>query len=432
MSPPPVTGSKRAKKEWKPVAEVTMPWWKKTLIAAGSAFVPFFIFVLIPVLTRNHIINTMKIGENLINNPPEEFNLVATGEAPPCYTINCRGVSFAIPRTMVPVRISRDSVIFRKSPRPIARTLAFTRSKFPPPVNIESLGLLRFFVAKDALEYLQESLSANWHPIRLMCKANLISSQGITSRIFQTSFDLDHLAYVFPTKGNSGYIGRIFSHRGAGYTEFGYFDETTPVSLRDWTNIARTINFETDNGQPDAEQLQGPALANFVEQAKLGKMFDYSIIEASLNQYFATGSETWILPIAYVMGRQGYLRELIEMQREAVSNIRDDAGLRAHWNAILEDVLRSILKIEVDPHQTQNSLVMTCTNTGRLALNHLVLRLTMVYPDGNEKQFKQTLFQEGTLQAGAAVNLEFPPPDGFSVRGVKSISVAVDEVEVVD
>lgn len=432
MSPPPVTGSKKGKKEWKPVVESTMPWWKKTLIAAGLAFFPFLLGVILPIVTRNHIIKNMKIGEDLVNNPPEEFNLVSTAEPASSYQVICRGVGFNIPRTMVPVRVNPESVIFRRSPRPIARTLAFTRQKFPPPVNTASLGLLRFFIAEEGRTYLEDALYATWHPIRLMCKANLISSQGITSRIFKTQFDDDHTAYVFPTKGNSGYIGRIFSQRGTGYTEMAYFDETTAVTLRDWTNIAKEVDFAPVTGGAEAEKLQGPALAEFVEQAKLGKMFDHVIIETALNQYFATGSESWIIPLAYVMGRQGYLRELIEMQREAVGSIKDDPGLRAHWNQILEETLQTILQIEVDPHLTQNLLVMTCANKGRFALRQLVLRLTLVYPDGVEKQFKQTLFLQGTLQAGSANNLEFPPPEGFSVRGVKAIHVAVDEVEVVD
>ncbi|MFZ2956080.1 MAG: hypothetical protein WA705_04215 [Candidatus Ozemobacteraceae bacterium] len=424
---------KKSKKEWKPIALVEMPWWQKGLIGSVTAFLPFFIFVILPMMARNHIVNKMKLSEDLILNPPIIINLVKSGEATSTIRLALGGVTFQVPRSMTPVELTSNSVVFRQSPRRDDRTLSIQVRPRAPEVDLgNDFNIGRLFMPSDTFSYMTTALYATWHPVRMMCKATLLASQGVSSRFFEALWAGRHTGYIFPTPANSGYIGRIFGANPGPYVEFSYYDEVHPVTLRQWVNLAMEIRLKGDPDPKVSENQPSPIpLAETLERIREGRGDNGEVVETSLNQYFSTGNASWALPLANILSREGFLHEIIEFQRTFSGAVRNDEQLKRLWSKVLDDSLKSILKIDIDTHLQQNLLMATFKNSGRFALKNIQMKITLFASD-TERSFTQTLFREGTLQAGGEETLQIPPPEGMTVRGVQTIAFNVETLEVVD
>ncbi|HNW34392.1 MAG TPA: hypothetical protein PKM25_05630, partial [Candidatus Ozemobacteraceae bacterium] len=396
-------------REWK-VEEKRLSPLQRGFIIAIIAFIPFFIFILLPHLIRNYIVDKLKLAEELIVAPPEHVALVSTGEVPPTMRIVIRNFTFQIPRIYTPVRISSDLAVFRINARRISRTISIAALEQPTSLSLHESGLLQWFMPSDPLAFLDTILYASYHPVRMLCKAHFYVGEGIGSKVFETSWDANHRAYVFPTPGGSGYVGRIYRTNGPGYYEFSMIDEVDAVTLREWINLAIKLKPPFQDGTPQQEVAsRGASLAAALAKCEQGDSALSDVIETSLNQYFATGKQGWLLPIAKVMEKRGYYNELVQFYRNNVTEAGQDLQQQALWKDLFDRTLPQIIKIDVDPHLNQNQIDLYCKNICEFAIRRVKLKLTLSSREG-DKTFETLILNNDTLHPGNEKVVSVEPP----------------------
>ena len=415
------------KKEWKPQSRPKLTFWEKSGIIGFVSFIPFFIFVLLPYLTRGYIVKNMKIGEEQLAAIPTKINLVRTDLEPAFFKLKINYLFVRVPRNLSPVSLTPNTVVFRQNPRRIARTLIFSCHPNAGQFFGASLGFYGFFMPSHPLEYLDLALKSDYQPVRQMCKASFLASQGIAGRIFEAEWDLQHRGYVFPNSSNNGYIGRIFCTDGNGLIEMALSDEVQPVTLRDWVNIGMTI-------LPHAN----PTMATPPESLKLAMNMAVGdereqnhVIEGCLNQYFATGSSAWVIPLAMTLEKRGFFREVLELSQGFAPQVRNDPALRLIWQELVDRMLGTMLNCELEVHPSRNLLRVKCKNRSNFALKKVNLRVTVDLPRG-ETDFPVVLFEESPLHGGFEKELEVSPTTLSDIKGGKNPRFRIDSVEVLD
>lgn len=418
-------------REWK-VEEKKVSPVKKVIVTSVVAFVPFLLFILLPYLVKNHIVDKMKLSEDLILAPPEHVSLVATGDVPPTMKIVMNGFTFHIPKTYTPVRVMPNVAVFRINARRISRTISIAARKSQPMLSLEESGMIQWFMPSEPLDFLETILYASYHPVRMLCKAHFFASEGISSKVFETSWDTNHRAYIFPTSGGSGYVGRIFRINGDGYYEFSMVDEVEAVTLREWVDLAMKLKPPAsyvpqadDPGNNWASMTQTAALAE-----KNGTNLD-SAIETSLNRYYATGNRTWLYPIAIAMEKRGYYHELIQFYRSIIRWANQDPRHLTIWNELFERTIPQVLKIEVDPHLNLNQVNIYFKNVSDFAIRRVVLKITLSGKEGDRSFEKLVLDNDSLLPGVEKMFVIEPPPDCF-MRTTKSITARVIDMEISD
>jgi len=423
-------------KDWKPVTEEGFTPLQKVAIIAILAFIPFFIFILLPMLTRNHLITKMNIPEDLLLGEPELIHLVKTkseeGEIP-AIRVTIHGTTFAIPRNYTPVSIDGYTASFRVTRRRAGRTISVAALEKANPIPVRATGLLSWFIPENPLDFLDYSLWANWHPVRLICKAQLILSQGISGKVFYTYWDLTqaHKGYIFSFSGNSGYLGRVYGVKTPEYFEFAMNDEVRPVTLREWVNCALKIRPPFVTGEEKDQPKVRLSLADTIKKANLGEAFQAEVLETALNQFYATGQPSWILPVAIVDENRGFWREMIGLYRKYAPFSKDISDQMAIWNDLLDRSIKNVIAIDIDPHLQQNKIMIYCKNKSDFAIRKVVIRIIFAFPEG-DRSFLTTIFDHETLYGGIEKNLDINPPSDFSVRAAQGISYRVEDIEISD
>ncbi|HEY9072357.1 MAG TPA: hypothetical protein VIV61_19000 [Candidatus Ozemobacteraceae bacterium] len=416
-------------REWK-VEEKRLSPIQKAALFGVVAFIPFFIFILLPYLVRQHIVEKLKLAEELIVAPPEHVSLVSTGEVPPTFRVVIRGFTFQIPKIYTPVRVLPNVAVFRINPRRISRTISIAALKQPPSLALNESGLIQWFMPDDPLAFLDTMLYASYHPIRMMCKAHFYVGEGIGGKVFETSWDANHRAYVFPTPGGSGYIGRIYRTNGDGYYEFAMTDEVDGVTLREWIDLAIKIKPPFADGTPVQDMAsRGASLARALSLVEQGGSGLTEAVELSMNQYYATHTNGWLLPIAMAMEKRGYYHELIQFYRDNAQKAREDSQQLALWRDLFERTLPQIINIDVDPHLNQNQIDLYCKNKSEFAIRNVKVTLTLSGKEG-DRTFDTLLLSNDTLHPGNEKVIAVEPPPKLLVRNAQSISARITDLEI--
>ena len=414
-------------REWKPQQQPLLTFWQKSFLAALALFSPFFILVILPLLARNHIVKNMKIYEDQLFAMPEKINLVRTDLEPAFFKLKIDHLFIRIPRTMTPVRIEQSAAVFRTHPRRISRTLAIAAHPQAAKVFAPSLGLLSFFMPSKPLEYLDVALHSDYHPVRQLCKAYFLASQGVSGKVFKAEWDNSHRGYIVPNPGQTGWIGRIFCEEGNGMIEVSLYDEAKAATLRDWTNIALTVH---PHASPTMS-IENAPIKPLMDLAMKDDKGQNQVIETCLNEYFANHNPKWSIPLALVMQQRGYLREVLEMGNFFSPQVANDIDLRPLWQDIIDRTMTHFIQIELDLHPQLNRLRLKCQNKTDLPLRDVKLQVT-VHTKQGERVFPLLLFTQGSIHGGAEQELEELPPDGLDLVGATNPRFRIEGVQVIE
>ena len=115
----------KKKKELVIVPDEPLTPLQKGILAAMVSFVPFFILVILPMLTRNHILGSMNMSPEILLSQPVPVNLVRTGQPAATYKVTIRNMELKIPRDYLPVQMNPDIAVFRRGNRKMFRTISF-------------------------------------------------------------------------------------------------------------------------------------------------------------------------------------------------------------------------------------------------------------------------------------------------------------------
>lgn len=406
-----------------------LPTWAKAMIVGVISFIPFFFLVLLPLITRDHYVKTLKLPEEIFLSSPQLINLVSTGEVAATYKVNINGVEFKIPESYTPFKILGDSVEFSIEPRREARRIAITGQTQSRDIEFSKTGFAQLFMPSSLQSFLQVILRANWHPVRLMFKAQFFASEGINGKIFEARWDAHHRGFIFPTAGEKGYLGRIFRTNQPGYFEFSFVDPVSPVTLREWVNLAMKI-------KPPAEksELPDPYAPGGISQVTLSEMAEQTDKEAevlgtSLSEFFRTRQPGWLIPVARVMENRKYHSELIELHKQYLNVFASDSPLRNTWNEIFDRATSKMLKIEIDPNLGLREVNVHFQNLTELEVTQIWLRITVKSTTTGEKSFLAPLLPHGRLFGNQEKQLVIKAPDHISLSDSESIEHRITQIE---
>ncbi|HNV70954.1 MAG TPA: hypothetical protein PKO06_14730, partial [Candidatus Ozemobacteraceae bacterium] len=377
-------------REWKPQPQPLLTFWQKSFLVGILLFIPFFLLVMLPLIARNHIVKNMKIYEDQLFAMPETINLVRTDLEPAFFKLKIDHLFIRVPRNMTPVRIEPNAAVFRANPRRISRTLAVAAHPDAAKVFEPSLGLLRFFMPRKPLDYLDAALHSDYHPVRQLCKAYFLAGQGVSGKVFKAEWDIHHRGYIVPNPGQTGWIGRVFCEEGDGMSEVSLYDESVAATLRDWVNIALTVH---PHASPTLS-IENAPIKPLMDQAVRDEKAQNQVIETCLNEYYANHNPKWSIPLAVVLQRRGYLREVIEMGNYFSPLVKTDVDLAPLWQEIIDQTMTHFISIELDLHPKLNRLRLKCRNKTDLPLRNVKLQVTVKTSKG-ERQFPVLLFDQG-------------------------------------
>lgn len=426
-----MTKEKR-KKKWQ-VEEEGMSPIQKGLIVSLISFIPFFFFILMPVLARDHFVKKLKIPPEVFLAAPEEINLVKTGETiGTTFKLSINGVEFKIPVDFTPVRIAPNFIEFAKGSRRLAQTLSIVSLTEPRQINYTSTGFAGWFMPKTVLGFMQTILRATWHPVRLMFKAQFFASEGIASKVFEARWDAHHRGFIFPTPGGSGYIGRVFKTNGPGYFEFSLVDQVNPITLQQWVNLAMKIKPPSENEEETDPFV--PAFFNLEMMQKQAMDPDrqVEVLSRSLNEYFRTEKVMWLIPIALVMRERGYHSQVIDLHRRYLNAFPIGSPLKDTWNDILDSTVNDSLKLEIDPKLRQKELRVFVTNLTDRQIGQILVKIIVRYGNNVEKSFFTQLLQQQRLYGNQEKELLAIVPNDISVNDAEKIDYRIMQIDFVE
>lgn len=426
-----MTKEKR-KKKWQ-VEEEGMSPIQKGLIVSLISFIPFFFFILMPVLARDHFVKKLKIPPEVFLAAPEEINLVKTGETiGTTFKLSINGVEFKIPVDFTPVRIAPNFIEFAKGSRRLAQTLSIVSLTEPRRINYTSTGFAGWFMPKSVLGFMQTILRATWHPVRLMFKAQFFASEGIASKVFEARWDAHHRGFIFPTPGGSGYIGRVFKTNGPGYFEFSLVDQVNPITLQQWVNLAMKIKPPLEN-----EEERDPFVPAFFNLEMMQKQAmdpdrQVEVLSRSLNEYFRTEKVMWLIPVALVMRERGYHSQVIDLHRRYLNAFPIGSPLKDTWNDILDSTVNDSLKLEIDPKLRQKELRVFVTNLTDRQIGQILVKIIVRYDNNVEKSFFTQLLQQERLYGNQEKELLALVPNDISVNDAEKIDYRIMQIDFVE
>ncbi len=421
----------KKKKSWQ-VEEEGMSPIQKGIIVSLVSFIPFFFFILLPVLARDHFVKKLKIPPEVFLSAPEEINLVKTGEIGETFKLMINGVEFKVPVGFTPIRIGQNLIEFSKDSRRLSEKVSIISLKEPKKIEYTSTGFAGWFMPKTVLSFMQTILRATWHPVRLMFKAQFFASEGIASKVFEARWDAHHRGFIFPTPGGAGYIGRVFRTNGPGYFEFSLVDQVNPVTLQQWVNLAMKIKPPGEN-EEEADPY-APAFFNLetMQKQALDPDRQVEVLSRSLNEYFRTERVMWLIPVALVMRERGFHSQVIELHRSYLNAFPIGSPLKNTWNEILDQTVNNTLKLEIDPSLRKKELKIYLTNLTDRQISHILIKLIVKYPDGTEKSFFSHLLQQERLFEKQERELLTSVPDDISVNEADKIDYRIMQIDFVE
>lgn len=423
---------KEVKKRWQLEEEPRFTKNQKKLIVAVALFVPFLVLVIIPLLARAHFVKELKIPKEIFLSTPQKIFLVKTSTPPPTYKVKMNDITFRIPDNFTPTKIYHNLAKFRSTPRRISTTISIASQESPPDLKFSITGFARWFMPSSRLKFMQKILRSTWHPIYLMFKAQLYASEGITGKVFEARWDANHRGFIFPTSGEKGYIGRIFQTNGKGYFEFSMADQVKPITLRQWVNIAMKIKPPQISKRPSEWSYTMPVtLNNLIEQAKAPEI-DPKIIGESLSNFFEKKKPKWLIPVAMIMSRNRFYSEVLDLHKQYLQDFPFDSKEKKLWNQILDETVKKIIKIDIDPVLNEKKLQLYCKNATRISISQIFVKFILKYPGGIKKSFlSKILTTSGNLLSKEEKDIELNVPDDITLNGIESIDYRVMQVDFV-
>jgi len=406
--------------------------FQKVGLGAFLAFIPFFFLILLPLLTRDYLCKTLSIAPEILLSTPLKLQMNPSGDSMPKIKLRMLGIEFQIPLNYTPVRISPDTLTFRNNSRRIARTISVSIRRQPPRLDLKTSGIISLFMPSKLNPFLQNALWATWHPVRLYCKAQFLVSQGIGGSFFESDWDAHHHGFVFPTPANTGYMARVFDDRNDHYIEFAFFDETDPVTLAEWVDVAICLKPPTDAEktlEPPA-RLRSLSLAATLEKASK-EASAQSAIQDALNEFLLNGDVSWLLPCGIVMENRLYFRELIELCKIAIPLLKEKPQELALWRDLFERCIKQMLKIEVDPNHELEEVVIYVKNLSKFSLKRIRLKITCVDADG-ERTFSTVVQKSGNMLSQDEKSFTIPTEHGFLSKKLQGINWAVEDLDIGD
>ncbi|NLF96520.1 MAG: hypothetical protein GX569_07265 [Candidatus Riflebacteria bacterium] len=415
----------KKKKNWQPEQEESLSLRAKAVIIAVATFIPFMLFIVIPMVTRDHYSKTLKLPPEVFLQAPEEINLVSTGEVGSVYKVTINETEFKIPDSFTPVKISRDRIDFKPAPRREARQITILAQKETRTIQFTATGFARWFMPSSMLQFLQTILRATWHPIRLVFKAQFFASEGITGRIFEARWDAHHRGFIFPVAGDKGYIGRIFRTNNPGYFEFMVIDTVAPVSLREWVNLAMRIKPPSDLASATLPARTGAnSIESLIEKAAIPER-EPEVLSVALTSFVYTRNPGWLLPISLVMESRGFYAELIDLHRQFITGFDIESPYKTLWDQIFNRALHRIIKLEIDPQLHLRELNISCLNLTHLEITQVLLKITIKSRLSGERTFNAELLPHGRLYEQQEKNVIIRAPDEISLADAESIDYQI-------
>ena len=416
-------GKKQAAKPPSP-REIYLKRIQKFSLLAICISLPVILFIAIPIACRNHFVKTLKISEEVFLSAPEHINLVNTEDVGPCYRIKINGYTFAIPEKFTPSKIDFNEAEFRMKSRSEGRYIFLHSERRTRTLNFNSNGVTKWFLPTETRKFLPIILNANWHPFRLMFKAQFFASEGITSKIFQSKWDKNHNGYIFPSPGNEGYLGRIFRMNDAGTVEFLISDSVKPVTLREWVNIAMMIQTPSPG---DFEEMEEESEKNFFSLDDLiAKASDeeqqVNTLNIALNEFYRVKEPEWLIPVAIVMQERGFFPDVLDLIEQYKTSFQENSKYQTKWNELIDKAVAESITIEADPLLDVRELNLYCKNLTDMDINQVKLTINVTSTLGITKSFDVSLLSQSSLRSREEKQIQVKCPADISLSDAAKIT----------
>ena len=415
----------KKKKNWQIEEEERFTPAQKAVFVAIASFIPFLLFIVLPLLARDHYTKTLKLPEEVFLKAPEEINLVSTGEVGATYNVVINDTEFKIPEAFTPIKISRDRIDFKPSTRREARQITILAQREARTIQFTKTGFARWFMPASMLDFLQTTLRATWHPVYLIFKAQFFAVEGITSRIFEARWDIHHRGFIFPVSGGKGYIGRVFRTNEPGYFEFMVLDTVAPVSLREWVNMAMRIKPPSDVASASPQIIPGAnSIEGLMEKAAFPDQ-EPLVLAAALSAFYRTYKTGWLIPVAMVMENREFFAELIELHQQFLNRFEIDSPYKAAWDQIFNRAVNKIIKLEIDPQLHLRELNVSCLNLTHLEITQIWLEIVVKSKTIGDKTFTAPLLPHGRLYEQQEKDIIIRAPDHISLAEADSVDYRI-------
>ncbi|MBU1108637.1 MAG: hypothetical protein KKB51_18320 [Candidatus Riflebacteria bacterium] len=415
----------KKKKAWQAEEKETFSPVQKAIIIAVASFVPFMLFLVLPMVARDHYTQTLKLPEEVFLKAPEEINLVSTGEVGATYKVVIANTEFKIPEAFTPTKISRDRVDFKPSARREARQITILAQNQTRTIQYTKTGFARWFMPSSMLEFLQTTLRATWHPIYLIFKAQFFASEGITGRIFEARWDIHHRGFIFPVSGGKGYIGRIFCTNGPGYFEFMVLDSVSPVSLREWVNLAMRIKPPSNLASTSLSITQETNSIESLMEKAASPDREPQVLSAALSAFYRTHKPGWLIPVALVMENREFFAEFIELHQQFLNRFEIDSPYKMIWDQIFDRAVNKIVKLVIDPQLHLRELNVSCLNLTELEITQIWIEIMVKSRVAGNKTFSVPLLPHGRLYEQQEKNVIIRAPDSISLADADSVDYKI-------
>ena len=390
------------------------------------------IIPLIIVGFQNHCVKTLKISRELFLSAPERINLVNTSDNEPQYfTSKINGYTFFIPEKFTPSKIDYDSAEFREKSRSEGRYIVVHAERRTRTLSFYPKGITKWFLPKE-MRYFMPMVLKSWaHPVRLLFKAQLFASEGITSKIFEANWDRNHIGYIFPTTGNEGYFGRIYRMDAPGTVEFLISDSVIPVTLRDWVNVAMKIQtpaFTEYDVTDDTDDVSLYSLDDAIEQASDPNQ-QAKTLSIGLNEFFRTKEAEWLIPVAIVMQERGFFPDVLDLIEQYKTGFNQDSKYLKIWNELIDNAVAKSITIEADPEQNLRELNVYCKNLTDLDIRQVTLNINVTSNLGVSQSFNVSLLSQSSLHSREEKQIRIKCPNDVSLTNTVSIDYRVTSLE---
>lgn len=420
----------KQKKAWQPKQSFKLTKEQKIILLIMAMLVPTVIFVLIPIVARNHYTNKLNIPREIFLSAPQKIQLPTTTTINNLYTINLNGYKFPIPDNFSPSRISENSIEFRETLRADCRRIYITANPNTQPISFTKLGISRWFLPRNTFKFLQLILNSNWHPIRLMFKAQYYTIEGLNSKIYQCNFGNSYSGFVYPSAGQEGYIARAFNKTGSGYFDYHIKDPVSPPTLNEWLNHTTKISpLEITSELPNKAEASKHNLHNLI---KLSREADpeneNELLSIGLSEYFRTKSPEWLIPVLEILSNRKYYPDLIAMHQRFSKHFEANPEMAVLWENIMEKAIDKILKIDLDVYETSKELAIFCKNLSNLEINQLELKIIITDYYGQTSSFITPVVKAGKILPGFEKNNVIRIPREISIRDSKQVTHQVTKL----
>ncbi|MDD3000473.1 MAG: hypothetical protein PHF29_01825 [Candidatus Riflebacteria bacterium] len=419
---------KAPKKQWKPDERFALTRLQKALIGTFLISVPLFFFIILPIIARNHFSNFLKIPPEIFLTTPQKIVIKDSGTIGSIYKLNINGYEFSIPQRFTPSKINENGIDLTDSTRSDCRHIYLSSDMEQRTIKFSKIGIGRWFMPNKANDFMDIILNANWHPVRLMFKAQFYAHEGLNSKVYESNFGKIHKGYIYPSAGQKGFIARVFNTQGPGYFDFHIKDPVNPPTLKEWINYASKIL--------PLENIQDKPIQTLKSEYDLESLIDLAIkaeneseiLSVSLNEYFRTKSPEWLIPVAQIMLNREYFPDLIDLHQQYTNSFEQNPELSKKWENIKDRAVEKILKIDIDSYDRLRELNIFCKNLTKLEIEELLIKITVTNALGKEKSFNSSLITAGRILPSLEKKVIVKVPEDITLVNAQKITAKVMQV----